>query len=156
MLYQMSLSFEKRSYPLRYRAEVNRYGELYSVPPAVIYAVIKVESSFDPYAVSPAGACGLMQLTEDTFLWIRSKIGTETDRVFDPDTNIKYGVYYLSYLYGRFGDWDTAFAAYNAGPNRVASWLDGEGHLTEIPFPETREYLIRVRQAIIKYEKLYF
>ncbi|MBO5111136.1 MAG: lytic transglycosylase domain-containing protein [Clostridia bacterium] len=147
---------EMRAYPLCYEREVTRWAEAYGVPEPIVYAVIRVESRFDPAAVSPAGAKGLMQLTDITFEWIRSRIGQDGDHVFAPDTNIQYGVYYLSYLYGRFGDWPTAFAAYNAGPNRVAGWIEEYGSSEVIPYPETREYLVRVEAAIQKYEKLYF
>lgn len=155
LLHTVHLRLEMRAHPLRYREEVTRWAETYDVPVAIVYGVIKVESGFDPNAVSHAGAKGLMQLTDITFEWIRSKIGEEEDDVFSPDTNVKYGVYYLSYLYGRFGDWHRAFAAYNAGPNRVAGWLEEYGG-DVIPYRETREYLVRVENAVKKYEKLYF
>lgn len=146
---------ERERYPKGYEGEVMYFSELYGVPAPIVFAVIKVESDFDPHAVSTAGAKGLMQLTDVTFEWIRSKIGTDTDHVFDPTTNIRYGVYYLSYLYHRFEDWRIAFAAYNAGPNRVDGWLKEDGELQAIPFKETREYLGRVDAAVKKYEKLY-
>lgn len=156
LLHHTSLFLERRTYPIRYETEVSRYAEMYAVPHSVVYAVMKVESGFDPQAVSHAGACGLMQLTADTFDWIQTKIGEDGDDIFDPETNIRYGVYYLSYLYGRFGDWNTAVIAYNAGPNRVAGWIAEHGTLTVIPFAETREYVLRVSLARQKYEKLYF
>ena len=147
---------ERERYPKGYEGEVMYFSELYGVPAPIVFAVIKVESDFDPHAVSTAGAKGLMQLTDVTFEWIRSKIGEDSDHVFDPVTNIRYGVYYLSYLYGRFDDWRIAFAAYNAGPNRVSEWLKKDEALCEIPYKETREYLGRVDAAAQKYEKLYY
>lgn len=156
LLHAAFLHVEMRSYPIQYEEEILYWAGEYDVPVSVVCAVIKVESDFRPEAVSVAGAKGLMQLTDVTFEWIRSKIGEEHDDVFLPETNIKYGVYYLSYLYERFGDWRVAFAAYNAGPNRVAAWMDEHGSADVIPYKETREYLTRVEAAIRKYEKLYF
>ena len=82
--------------------------------------------------------------------------------IYDPDTNIRYGVWYLSYLYGRFDSWDNAFAAYNAGPGNVSKWLkdseyssDGET-LSYIPFKETRNYVVKVNRAIEVYDRLYY
>ena len=82
--------------------------------------------------------------------------------IYDPETNIKYGTYYLSYLYRRFENWENTFAAYNAGPGNVYKWLDdpeysdSEGNLTHIPFSETREYVKRVAKYRNKYEKNYY
>ena len=156
LLHTLLLQMERRRYPCPYGEEVERWAETYGVPLPLAYAVIKVESDFDPSAVSPADAKGLMQLTDITFDWIRSRIGSEEDRVFDPATNIRYGIYYLSYLYGRFQSWRLALIAYNAGPNRLAEWIGIYGPEPEIPYRETREYVIRVEAAMKKYEKLYF
>jgi soluble lytic murein transglycosylase len=67
----------------------------------------------------------------------------------------------LSWLYDYYGDWETTFAAYNAGPGRVDSWLEDEryssdGKLTHIPNSETRSYVQKQLQNIEKYEKLYY
>jgi soluble lytic murein transglycosylase len=150
---------ERERYPKRYEGEVMHFSELYGVPAPIVFAVIKVESNFDPHAVSTAGAKGLMQLTDVTFEWIRSKIGTDSDHVFDPTTNIRYGVYYLSYLYHRFEDWRIAFAAYNAGPARVEAWLDDpscskDGVVTNIPYKETANYVKKVAFLKKIYEKI--
>ena len=85
----------------------------------------------------------------------------ESGMLYDPETNIKYGTYCLSYLYDRYGNWETAIAAYNGGLGNVDKWLeddkyaDGEGGLKRIPFKETRQFVTRVTDAWEMYEKLY-
>lgn len=155
---------EEGAYPRRYALYVSEYAESFGVPEAVIYAVIKTESDFDQNAVSSAPAFGLMQLTEETFEWVSGKLKESPSAfdIYEPSTNIRYGVWYLSYLYGKFGSWDVAFAAYNAGPGNVQDWLedseyssDGET-LDYIPFKETRNYVEKVNRAIKIYEELYY
>lgn len=154
---------DRRLYPRDYREYVERYSALYGVPDHIIYAVIKVESDFESNAVSSAGAVGLMQMLPDTFLWLCSRQGETLDEgmLYDPETSIRYGTYYLSYLYSEFGMWESVFAAYNAGPNRVKEWAadtryaDENGALTNIPFAETRAYTKKVQDAAQLYQKLY-
>ena len=154
---------DRRLYPRDYQVYVERYSALYGVPDTIIYAVIKVESNFESNAVSPAGAVGLMQLMPDTFAWLCERQDETLDpgMLYDPETNIRYGVYYLSYLYSQFGLWNSVFAAYNAGPGRVREWAadtryaDENGALTAIPFEETRAYTQKVEEAAALYEKLY-
>lgn len=114
----------RESYPQGYSDLVIKYAEEYSLPEELIYAVIRTESAFKPEAVSPAGAQGLMQIMPDTKAWIefRLKIESETD-IFDPETNIKYGTFLLSYMLNQFGNEECALAAYNAGGNKVKNWL---------------------------------
>ena len=156
--------FEKASYPRDYAPYVETYAQAYGVPETVIYAVIRTESDFDSGAVSPAGAVGLMQIMPETFTWLTDEVlfdHLDEGMLYDPETNIKYGTYYLSNLYDRYGDWDLAFAAYNGGPGNVDKWLadpdcaDGEGGLKEIPFRETRQYVEKVNKALKTYDRLY-
>jgi soluble lytic murein transglycosylase-like protein len=92
------------------------------------------------------------EITED-----RLKEGLDPIKRLDPDTNIKYGTYYLSYLFARYGDWDAVFAAYNGGLGNVDEWMGEDEKLTldEISFKETRNYVKKVNNAIEKYKKLY-
>ena len=151
---------------VRRRAAVHRVvgdvavaAETFGVPPALILAVIRTESDFDPNAVSRAGAIGYMQLLPETFMYLRDERGDPLpdDAVKIPAVNIRYGAYYLSRLYGNFGDWPTALAAYNAGEGRVLSWLGDptlteNGRLTRIPYPETERYVTKVLRAYEKYK----
>ncbi len=155
---------EKAIYPRKFEAYVEVSSETYGVPEEMIYALIKCESGFDSGAVSHAGAVGLCQLMPDTFEWLTDDIlyeHLEPGMLYDPETNIRYGVCYLARLYDRYADWSLAFAAYNAGPGRVDEWLedpdyaDGEGGLKKIPFRETRQYVEKLEKAWAKYEALY-
>ena len=156
--------FEKAAYPRDYAEYVEVYAEAYGVPETVVYAVIRTESDFDSGAVSSVGAVGLMQMMPETFTWLTDEIlfdHLDEGMLYDPETNIKYGTYYLSRLYDRYGDWDVTFAAYNGGSGNVDEWLadseyaDGEGGLKDIPFRETRSYVKKVNKALKKYERLY-
>lgn len=154
-------------YPQEYAESVSKYSAKYNIPEYLIYAVIKVESNFDPLAESSAGARGLMQMTESTFKWLTgsSHLGEHLpfEALFIPDVSIRYGTYYLNYLLRQFDhNTNTVLAAYNAGETRVKEWLsdseytDGNGGLSKIPFAETRNYVKKVNKAIDKYKELYY
>ena len=156
--------FEKKAYPREYASYVETYSQAYGVPEALVYAVIRTESSFDSGAVSSAGAVGLMQMMPDTFTWLTDEIlfdHLESGMLYDPETNVKYGTYLLSRFYDRYGDWELTLAAYNGGVGNVDEWLedpayaDGEGGLKKIPFKETRNYVKKVMDAWDTYERLY-
>lgn len=154
---------DRKLYPRAYSEYVSRYAAEYGVPEEIVYGVIKVESNFASNAVSQAGAVGLMQLMPDTFAWLCEKLGDNYDAgmLYDPETNIRYGVYYLSTLYREFGMWESVWAAYNAGPTRVREWsadtryADENGALVEIPYAETRAYVAKVEEAAALYLALY-
>ncbi len=159
---------EYRIYPKpdEYSAFVEKYANEYGVPEDLVYAVIKTESGFESSAVSSKGAIGLMQMMPDTFEWLTSDILREhlsAGMLYDPETNIKYGTYYLSRLYGRFGDWSTAIAAYNGGEGNVSDWLADEKYsndgikltVDKIPFSETKAYVKKVNRALERYRAIY-
>ena len=166
--YDAILSFvEKCEHPREYAESVQKYAAEFAVPEDIIYAVIKIESGFDSEAVSRANCVGLMQLHPDTFRWISDDMLKEElpdSYISDPDTNKKYGTWYLSYLYGKFGKWETVYAAYNAGEGRVSGWLSDKNYSTDgktlKDFPseygETRIYVKRVAKAREIYIKLYY
>lgn len=150
--------------PEEYEDIIENYSEKYDVPEHIIYAVIKAESGFDHSARSGAGAIGLMQLMPSTFEELTDthlKEYLDTSTLYDPETNIRYGTYYLSYLYEIYGDWTLVFAAYNAGMGNVNSWLDNKNYSTDgkqlkkIPVRETRKYVSRVESNLEKYNELY-
>ena len=154
--------------PDEYVEYVEIYSAEFGVPEDLVWSVIKTESGFDSSAVSSKGAVGLMQLMPSTFEWLTDDILREyfgIGMLYDPETNIKYGTYYLSRLYNRFGDWDTAIAAYNGGEGNVSEWLkdkrysdDGIKLKTDkIPdsYSETKNYVKKVNKALEKYKKLY-
>lgn len=160
---RMYEKFEYRSYPCGFEEIVAKYSEKFGVPAGIVYSIIKVESDFQSNAVSHANAVGLMQITSDTCDWIAMKLGEKSEfaLMYDPETNIRYGTYLISYLKLEYGNWDTAFAAYNAGYGRVNNWLkderysDGNGVLKDIPIDETRAYVEKINETREIYKRLY-
>jgi len=126
------------------------------IEPALALAVIMAESSFNPDAVSRAGAEGLMQIMPATAQDMARRMGIQDfnpQDIWQPDVNIAIGMYYLNWLYNRYdGDTTLMLAAYNAGIGRVDAWLrnpdlSGCGTaLDVIPFPETDNYVRRIGQ----------
>ncbi len=155
---------ERMFYQREFEEYVTKYSKEFDVPEALIYAVIRTESSFDPNARSSVGAIGLMQLMPDTLDWLSRLLDEEqpTGEINDPETNIKYGTYYLRHLYNRFGNWETAIAAYNAGHGRVTTWLKNQEYsddgitLKVIPFEETKNYVNKITGNYNTYKKLYY
>jgi soluble lytic murein transglycosylase len=154
----------KRRYPLEYKQQITKYADEYDVDPYLVCSVIWVESKYDKAAVSEVGAVGLMQVMPETGEWISNKIALEDydeSILSSPAVNIRLGCWYLSYLDERFGANTTSvLAAYNAGPNRVAEWLDDNRYasnrqLNHIPIEETSEYVRRVFKAYEIYETYY-
>ncbi len=162
-------ALERVAYPRKYSEFVEKYSQEFNIPEDLIYATIKVESSFEPEAISRAGARGLMQMMPSTFEWLTSDehLGEHLtpNMLYDPETNIRYGVYYLKYLYTKFGyNPDLVSAAYNGGEGNVANWLlderyaDGEGGLQDYPdeFDETKDYVKKIQKSREMYQKLYY
>ncbi|TEB06151.1 Soluble lytic murein transglycosylase precursor [Pelotomaculum schinkii] len=151
--------------PLPYHDTITFYGKVYNVDPALIAAVIKAESNFNSKAVSVRGARGLMQIMPETGLWAASQTGEsafDSEFLFDPETNIKLGTWYLSDLGKEFdGSTVLILAAYNGGRGNVKDWLAGktlinpEASISQIPFPETRHYVKKVLLYYRLYSYLY-
>lgn len=151
-------------YPRKYVSSVERYCAQYGVPRDLAYSVIKNESNFRPQAVSSVGARGLMQITEETFEWAKGRMReqhTRYDDLFDPDTNIRYGIYILSLLLEEFGSPENALAAYHAGWGSVKRWLsddklssDGQT-IDVIPFLDTAKYVPKVIETCDIYRRIY-
>lgn len=161
--YAYTIYLEK-SYPMEYKGYVEKYSKEYNVDKYLVYAVIKTESGFQADALSNVGARGLMQIMEDTFDWIKFRMGdTETAYfdMYDPEINIKYGCWFLGYLTEEFGNIEAVAAAYHAGRGKVNDWLadakyskDGI-HLDEIPSSDTAHYVSKIINARDTYVKIY-
>jgi len=111
---------------------VEQAAKAHDVDPLLVHSMIKVESDYNPHAVSSKGAEGLMQLTPSTARMLG--VGNS----FDPQQNIEAGVKYLRYLQNIYKDDRLALAAYNAGPGAVEKykWIP--------PYPETQNYVYQV------------
>lgn len=117
---------------LRIESAIHDAALLHGVSPRLIRSVIHHESFFDPFAVSPVGAMGLMQLMPGT----ARELGVVCP--WDPRENILGGVRYLRSMYDRFGSWQTALHAYNAGPRAVV-----EGRVPRVSTRYARQVLSR-------------
>ena len=162
-----ALADEKAKYKFLYRDIIEQYADQNNIDPALVAAVIYHESRFEPKAESSVGARGLMQIMEETGPWIAEKLGETGNYTFDslfvPETNIRFGVWYLGYLSSRFGgDIVKIAAGYHAGQGTVSDWLKNEAYshdgwsLDVIPYQETDQYVKRVVNAYEIYTKHYY
>ena len=153
-------------YPIEYAVYVTYYADKYEIDPLMLYAFIRTESNFDPMADSDAGARGLMQITEVTFDWIKSKIAPTEDLTFedlyDPETNIRFGSYFVSYCLLRYqDDLATAAAAYHSGWGTVDDLLAQEQYsadgktLDHYPYPQMRLYVKKITSSYQHYQEIY-
>jgi soluble lytic murein transglycosylase len=119
---------------------IARAATRHGLPAALVKAVVKAESNFEPAAVSNKGAQGLMQLMPAT----ADDMGVAN--AFRAEDNVYGGTRYLRAMYDRFGDWERALAAYNAGPGAV------EKHGGIPPYAETQQYVERVLHYYRRYD----
>lgn len=148
-----------------YRDYIEKYAAENDVHPAFIAAIILRESSYEPDAISSVGARGLMQVMNNTYEFINRKLndGATFDDMFDPETNIRYGCWYIGYLSKIFnGDPVKIACAYHAGPNNVKLWAmnyakDGVNlTIDEIPMEDTQYYAGKVMNAYAIYFQHYY
>lgn len=149
-------------YPKKYSAYVEKYAEEYNLDENLVYSIIKAESKFNEKALSRRGAKGLMQIAYITRDWAIEELELNDDiDIYDPETNIRVGCWYLNTLYKEFGKTELVIAAYNGGSGNVKKWLgdeeysnDGE-NLHTIPFLETDRYITKVKKYYEQYNMLY-
>lgn len=147
-------------FPQAYHDSFQHWGRLTGVDPYLLMAISRRESAYNPNALSPAGARGLMQLMPGTASQVSRELGISDPGpygVLDPELNIRLGSTYLRDKLQRYqGNRLAAAAAYNAGPGRVDQWL-GDGveafdlFVESIPFRETRDYV----QAVLSYRVIF-
>jgi tetratricopeptide (TPR) repeat protein len=143
-----------------------RHGMAYDVDPLLAMGLMRQESVYRQWALSPVGAIGLMQVMPRTGSRVAALMGDphySPEQLEDPATNVRYGVWYLSRLMERFGGaFPLAVASYNGGPHNVSSWLRPWGenirmddYVEQIPYPETRDYVKKVSGYYSTYVSLY-
>lgn len=152
-------------YPFRYRTLIEAEARRRGLDPFMVAGLIRQESMFNPIAVSPAGAVGLMQVMPATGQMLARRAGIASFNAAmlrQPEINVQLGTLFLADLQGRYrGNLTEMFAAYNAGPGRVTRWRslpeawDEELFAERIPFAETREYVKIVRFNAQLYRMLY-
>jgi soluble lytic murein transglycosylase len=158
------------AYPKGYYKYVSEYANKFGIEESLVLAVIREESRFNPKTLSFANARGLMQIIPPTGRSLARLVGIKsyyTNKLHDPDTNIKMGCYYLSQLLKRFdNDKVMALAAYNGGPVRVKRWMnkwwnevgpniDIDEFVESIPLSETRRYVQKVMKSYYEYKRHY-
>ena len=158
-------TFWRFVYPLPYAENIERHALANELDPLLVAAIIRVESNFNPGATSPKDARGLMQILPSTGAWAAGQMGmTEfsPERLYEPETNLIIGTWYLRNLLKQFeGNTTIALAAYNGGRGNVQAWLEEcrwsgeETELSQIPFPETRNYVWKVLRNYEIYQELY-
>ena len=151
-------------YKTDYRQYVEKYAEKYGEEKEVLYAVIKVESKFNPNAISKSKAKGLMQIMETTAIETANKMDLEVteEELFKPEINIKLGLKYFTYLLNHYNNnYPLAIIAYNAGMGNVDSWIkngtikeDGTD-IENVPYKETNNYVRKILRDYEIYKGLY-
>ena len=148
------------AFPFPYADDVLAAEAAESLPRGLVWAVMRQESGFDPDAVSPAGAVGLMQLMPETAHGVADELGLSRDdaRLTSPPYAIRVGAHDLRKLIDEFhGDVVLAVAAYNGGAESLERWLSRapgmqlDVFVERIPFKETRDYTARVMGNLTRY-----
>jgi soluble lytic murein transglycosylase len=162
-LHPLKHAVEEITLPLRHEDIIRQQAHDKGLDPALIAAVIYQESKFAD-RTSSAGARGLMQITPDTARFIAKTSGGSAFTLEDlgtPQINIAYGSWYLRWLMQHYdGNTTLTVAAYNAGFNHVDRWVRDAGgpdsfKASEIPFPETRNYVKQVLERRRDYARRY-
>jgi soluble lytic murein transglycosylase len=143
-----------------YRELASREARENNLDEAWVYGLMRQESRFVNVAKSSVGAAGLMQIMPATGRWIAQRLGIKgfnTKSLSEPETNIKFGTYYLRHVLESLDNQPVlATAAYNAGPRRAQRWRDnkpmeGAVYIESIPFSETRDYVKKVMSNAMYY-----
>ena len=159
-------ALDRARYPRQYSEYVEYYAGKYQLDPLLLYSLIRTESGFDPKATSAVEARGLMQITEITFDWIKSQIASGEaltfDDLYNPETNIRFGSYYLAQCLDRYGDdIDTAAAAYHSGWGTVDELLADSTYsqdgvtLHTFPFEQMNLYVRKINRSYEANHRIY-
>lgn len=152
------------TYPVEYEDLIRRYAAEHDIKPAYVASVVLAESSYRADAVSSVNAQGLMQILPTTGEWLAGKFDETYVEgcLFDPETNLRYGCWYLGWLLKRYdGDMRCASSAYHQGQGTVDKWLENPEYsrdgktLDVIPSEATKTYVERILKYYEKYEEIY-
>lgn len=155
-----------REFPTAQADALYRHGQAYNVDPLLVLGLMRQESVYRQWALSPVGAIGLMQVMPRTGGRVAALMGDphySPEILEDPSTNVRYGSWYLARLMDRFdGVFPLAIASYNGGPHNVSSWLRPWGEhiriddfVEQIPYTESRDYVKKVTAYYATYVALY-
>ncbi|MBD1821264.1 transglycosylase SLT domain-containing protein [Cyanobacteria bacterium FACHB-DQ100] len=149
-------------YPFPYVETIENWSQQRQLNPMLVTALIRQESRFEPDIKSSVGAVGLMQVMPETGEYIANNIKVKQFKLADPETNIKFGTWYLDYTHLQYDNNSMlAVASYNAGPGAVAGWVskaksqDPDEFVEAIPYSETRGYVKSVLGNYWNYLRLY-
>ena len=154
----------KMIYKIEYSEYIFKYSEENNIDPYLTMAIIKVESNYNRNIKSKSGAIGLMQLMESTALEEAQEVGESisvTERLYNPDVNIKIGTKYFAKLMKKYNNHLLALAAYNAGMGNVDNWIkngiikDDGSDIENIPIKETNNYVRKIVRDYKIYQSLY-
>jgi soluble lytic murein transglycosylase len=151
-------------FPKPYWYDLKRFSVTNALDPYLVASLIRQESEFNPNAVSRANAVGLMQLLPKVGRGVAKQEKLRhfnTNQLFTPAINLQLGTKYFRGMVDRFGAFEYALAAYNAGVDRVVDWQgmakyrDVQEFVESIPFTETREYVEAILRNASVYRQLY-
>jgi soluble lytic murein transglycosylase len=154
----------EHAYPQAYREYVERYRELGGSPEYYLQSIMRKESGFDPHIVSYADARGLLQMIPPTTRRVARELDIPytTDLLYQPESNIRVGAWYIGRLLSKFkGQIPLGAGSYNSGPRPVMRWIDKNGdrpidELVElVSYRQTREYMKKVTETYARYVYLY-
>ena len=157
-------SYWEGLFPKPFWMDVKRFSSENGLDPYLVAALIRQESAFNPNAVSRANAVGLMQLLPKVGRGVAKQEKLKrfsTEQLFQPRINLQLGTRYFRSMVDRFGSFEYALAAYNAGVDRVQDWSkqgtyrDPQEFVESIPFTETREYVENIMRNVNVYRQLY-
>ena len=155
----------KLIYPLYYSDYINKFSGITGLDPFLVTALVREESYFNTDAVSSSNAQGLMQIlpgtASDIARW-KNFGNAHYNRIFEAETNLKYGTAYLSYIKERLQNNDMfAIAGYNGGPGAVEKWTkslnysDMDEFVENIPYEQSRNYVKKVYRSYWNYKRIY-
>lgn len=151
-------------FPKPFWPDLKRYSEENALDPYLVASLIRQESEFNPNAISHANAWGLMQLLPGTGKKVAKEVKLKhfnANQLLSPSVNLQLGTRYFRSMVDKFGAFEYALAAYNAGDDRVKDWLsqgkyrDAQEFVESIPFTETREYVQAILRNANVYRQLY-